>query len=173
MCFSDILFTYRKYGYVNKNNERVVPKSKNTYSYKGYYYIIPEGLEEIIYKEVKNNYQIEFLENLKESKLPEYSYLRTLEKDQLYSLAVASKSLEEDFAISDRLPEAAVKEKIKEMLLDKYENYTHGNMPLNKALTKSLEDKPIEKQITILRNKIAQIENHTPKVPTQKNVIKP
>lgn len=174
--------------YVNKNNE-VVIKPQNTvdnlipeenlsekihtFQYKNKDYIIPKGLQEIIYNQVKADYQMEFMKELRESKLPEYSFLRTLSDDQLYSLGINAKNLEEDFAVNDSLPEAAVKEKIKDWLLNQYEGYTQGNMLLHKALEKSLEDKPIENQISILRNKIAQIKCPTPQAPTQKNVPKP
>lgn len=154
-----------------KHNENKEYKEDKIFTYKGSEYNIPDELSNIIYQDKKLEYQLDYLNGLKENK--EFSYLKTLTKDELIQVAQRSKDFEEEWAINDNIPDEAIRETIerhkiikRDELYDKYRSYTNSASELSRTALELEAKKDVDTQINYLKNKIANYERE-PQMPIE------
>lgn len=162
--------------WINKINNIIYSKEDKIFTYKGSEYNIPDELSNIIYQDKKLEYQLDYLNELKETK--ELSYLKTLTKDELIQVAQRSKDFEEEWAINDNIPDEAIRETIerhkiikRDELYDKYRSYTNNASELSRTALELEAKKDVDAQINYLKNKIANYERE-PKMPIETPKLK-
>ena len=173
---SDVVSAFDKV-YVEKNKEKIIYVGNNkVYEYNGARYSIPDTLANEIYQDKKIEYQLEYINELKDDK--KFSWLKSLNNEELLKIAQKSKDFEEDWTVNDNIPSEAVMEAMeryqeikKDELYDKYKSYTNIASDLAKTALELEKEPNIVSQINYLKNKIAVFERE-PQVPIENNKLK-